>query len=1412
MTTDGSGNWVAVWYSDENLSGAGTDSDILVARSTDNGATWTAPALLNTSATSDTGGDYSPTVTTDGSGNWVAVWDSVEDLSGAGTDRDILVARSTNNGTTWTAPGLLNTNATTDSFPDSRPEVSTDGLGNWVSVWESNEDLSGAGTDHDILVARSTDNGATWAAPTLLNTNATSDTGGDHYPMVTTDGSGNWVAIWVSLEDLAGAGTDQDIFVAHSVDNGATWTAPALLNSNGTTDSSHDAEAQVMTDGSGDWVAVWRADESISGTGTDQDIFVAHSADNGASWAAPALLNTNGTTDSGNDWSPQVASDGSGNWVSVWYSDENLPGAGTDNDIFVTTFSLVPGFSPTAALNTNANTDSAEDSFVKMASDDAGNWVAVWQSEEDLGGTIGGDWDILVATSADYGGTWSAPAALNTSADSDVNDDAKPVIATDGDGTWIALWHSYEDLGGTLGTDGDILFALSTDDGVSWTAPAPVNTNAATDTGHDGSAKLATDGLGNWVAVWVSYDDLGGAIGTDPDILVATSSDDGTTWTAPAALNSQAATDAAALDYAVHIDTDGAGNWVVVWDSANDAVGGNQAGMDIMVSRSSDNGASWTAMAVLNSNAFANSATDTYCTIAPDSAGNWLAVWQCNSFGSADYDILVSRSTDAGATWSAAALLNSNGASDSGRDDWAWVTAGRNGLWRCVWSSTENLGGTLGSDRDLLTAYSWDLGVTWTAPEPLTLNAYSDAGADEWPVAACDGDGNWVAAWHSDDNLVGAGTDKDIFYTAFSEEENAPWLVNSYGIADSGSDSMLETATDGNGNWVAVWSSYDTTYGGGTDGDVMVRYSTNDGATWSAPAFLHADATSDTLHDVSPQVGTDGSGVWVAVWQSDENRLGAGTDYDLFAARSTNNGATWTAPVLVNSYATSDSQTDGPVDLTTDTHGQWLAVWRSDESYAGSGADRDIFAARSSNNGTSWSTAVLVNSFGTSDSAEDDCPSIATDAIGNWVAVWHSAHNYSGTGTDYDVFAARSLNNGATWATPYRVNQTALTDSGADQNPRITTDADGTWVAVWQSDEDYMGAGTDTDIFVARSLNAGASWTFPTLLNSTAVGDTGSDTYPGIAMDGVRNWVAVWESEEDLLASGTDRDIFRAKSVDGGLTWSPPILVNTNASFDSGTDTQSRATPDGQGKWLATWRSNEDLLGAGTDNDFFGSWFTIELIPPTADTITPSTTGPTNADSIDFTVEFSENVVFFDDAADVVVTHTGTAHTGVSIAGGPSTYTVTVEGITGDGSFTLAVDTGSDVQNLAGDPLDSSVTSAAVAIDNTGPNAISITPFPTGPTNYYEVFFDVVFDEPVLGFDWGFDVIVDHPGLSYFGTLIGGFGTEYSVQMVGVLGDGSLTLTVNTASDITDWLGNPLESSVTSAPVVIDHTDPEVLA
>jgi uncharacterized protein (TIGR03382 family) len=142
-------------------------------------------------------------------------------------------------------------------------------------AWTSTENLGGVlGTEGDIQFARSADNGATWSDPMPLNNNAAGDLGADEFPSIVTDGSGNWIATWDGNTAAGGSvGTEYDVFIAHSADNGANWTDPVPLNSTANTDTKDDYFAIVCSDKQGNWVAAWESNENVGGQiGTDFDI------------------------------------------------------------------------------------------------------------------------------------------------------------------------------------------------------------------------------------------------------------------------------------------------------------------------------------------------------------------------------------------------------------------------------------------------------------------------------------------------------------------------------------------------------------------------------------------------------------------------------------------------------------------------------------------------------------------------------------------------------------------------------------------------------------------------------------------------------------------------------------------------------------------------------------------------------------------------------------------------------------------------------------------------------------------------------------------------------------------------------------------------------------------------------------
>jgi len=225
------------------------------------------------------------------------------------------------------------------------------------------------------------------------------------------------------------------------------------------------------------------------------------------------------------------------------------------------------------------------------------------------------------------------------------------------------------------------------------------------------------------------------------------------------------------------------------------------------------------------------------------------------------------------------------------------------------------------------------------------------------------------------------------------------------------------------------------------------------------------------------------------------------------------------------------------------------------------------------------------------------------------------------------------------------------------------------------------------DIFVSKLDTDGQ------FIWARAMGGTSSDMSRGIGVDAAGNVYTTGSFTDTAdfdpgpgsfkLTPTSREDVFVAK-LSGSGHIPPSAVTSTQIAVH-----QSNVTSLNDASDLVV---NHNVI-ASTDN----------TEAPEILTIVPSTTGPTNADSLDFTVAFDKAIVNFDDPSDLDISHNGTAHTGAAITGGPEVYTVTVEGLSGDGSFTLAVSTTSDVEDLAGHPLDLSVTSVPVLIDNTAP-------------------------------------------------------------------------------------------------------------
>jgi len=341
------------------------------------------------------------------------------------------------------------------------------------------------------------------------------------------------------------------------------------------------------------------------------------------------------------------------------------------------------------------------------------------------------------------------PRPLNDDAESDTRADSVAAVQMTERGKVIAVWDSW-DLSDP--NNSYLKTACSSDFGRSWDA-------ASTFIWHpdetDSYPSMATDGQGNWVVTWRSRR------AGDSDIYTVYSHDDGLTWSTPEPLNSYAATDDAG-DSRAEVRTDSHGLWLCAWESHYDlSDGSSKIDTDVLLSRSTDNGETWSEPTYL----FSQDIKDDYLYSFVYGGGQtWLAVLDWS--GTKGFYAL--RSDDNGQTWLETPLPIPTDPEYSQVDP--SVAADGQGTWVYTWLRGVYIG-YLGAQQ-LVTSCSEDDGLTWSEPTAVaTIASYTPV--LQAPSVTFSHGSTWLLAWsvdYGDENRpVTEG------YVAESSDNGATW-------------------------------------------------------------------------------------------------------------------------------------------------------------------------------------------------------------------------------------------------------------------------------------------------------------------------------------------------------------------------------------------------------------------------------------------------------------------------------------------------------------------------------------------------------------------------------------------------------------------------------------------------------------
>ena len=228
-----------------------------------------------------------------------------------------------------------------------------------------------------------------------------------------------------------------------------------------------------------------------------------------------------------------------------------------------------------------------------------------------------------------------------------------------------------------------------------------------------------------------------------------------------------------------------------------------------------------------------------------------------------------------------------------------------------------------------------------------------------------------------------------------------------------------------------------------------ISVSTNGGTTWTSYTVApNPGSLADKNHlTVDKKVGSPYENRVYDAWTD----FGGVNDNNIVIKYSTNFGQTWSSAVNVSSTLNAGSHNQG-VNVQTGPNGEVYAVWAIYDNWPG-GEDAIGFA-KSTNGGVSWTasrvygaltpngnfnfgirgyikpTSIRVSSF----------PSMAVDRNNGNIYVTWTQKGVTPAGTDPDIVMIKSTNGGTTWSSPVRVNDDPLNNTKDQYYSWITVD------------------------------------------------------------------------------------------------------------------------------------------------------------------------------------------------------------------------------------------------------------------------------------------------------------------------------------------------------------------------------------
>lgn len=171
-------------------------------------------------------------------------------------------------------------------------------------------------------------------------------------------------------------------------------------------------------------------------------------------------------------------------------------------------------------------------------------------------------------------------------------------------------------------------------------------------------------------------------------------------------------------------------------------------------------------------------------------------------------------------------------------------------------------------------------------------------------------------------------------------------------------------------------------------------------------------------------------------------------------------------------------------------------------------------------------------------------------------------------GATSQIYTTVSKNAGATWSMPMKANTVATKVLGYQRQPRTALSNDGTLHMVWT---DLRPNSTQVATYYSKSVDDGATWTMRKLISDT--NDARYQDFSYVAVDAKNNVYITYLSSLKTMSDGYEH-VFMRMSADAGVTWTPERRVDAFPMGGSCECCQQQLRVTADGHVYVVFRSN----------------------------------------------------------------------------------------------------------------------------------------------------------------------------------------------------------------------------------------------